>query len=68
MKAPATCYFPRAIHRGEGSMRPIPEPAITGEQGDEVLFILTGEDQPPGTMFQIARVIVETHHEPIRTR
>jgi len=60
----ATFYFPRAIHHGQGQMQPILEPKTTQEQRDAIFYIMSGEDQPAGTMFQIFSVIVETIHEP----
>ena len=61
----ATFYFPRAIHHGEGHMQPILESRATEEQRDALFYILTAEDQPVGTMFQIFSVIIEHHHDPI---
>jgi hypothetical protein len=63
----ATFYFPRAIHHGEGHMQPILEARTTPEQRDALFYILTGEDQPVGTMFQIFSQIIEHHHDPIFT-
>jgi hypothetical protein len=63
----ATFYFPRAIHHGEGHMQPILEARTTPEQRDALFYILTGEDQPAGTMFQIFSVIIEHHHDPVFT-
>ena len=63
----ATFYFPRAIHHGDGHMQPILESRAPAEQRDALFYILTGEDQPVGTMFQIFSVIIEHHHEPIFT-
>ena len=65
MKVAATFFFPRAIHHGGGHMQPILEETISEEQKDAIFYILTGEDQPVGTMFQIFSVIVEHHHDPI---
>lgn len=61
----ATFYFPRAIHHGEGHMQPILEAKTTPEQRDAIFYIMSGEDQPVGTMFQIFSIIVETVHEPL---
>ena len=61
----ATFYFPRALHHGGGHMQPILEARTTEEQRDALFYILTGEDQPVGTMFQIFSIIVEHHHDPI---
>lgn len=63
----ATFYFPRALHHGEGHMQPILESRATEEQRDALFYILTGQDQPVGTMFQIFSVIIEHHHDPIFT-
>jgi hypothetical protein len=60
----ATFYFPRALHHGEGHMQPLMEPKTTPEQREALFYILSGEDQPAGTMFQIFSVIVGTLHEP----
>ncbi len=38
------------------------------EQRDAIFYILSGEDQPVGTMFQIFSIIVEHHHDPISTK
>lgn len=65
MKVAATFYFPRAIHHADGHMQPILEDSISDAQKDAIFYILTGEDQPVGTMFQIFSVIVEHHHDPL---
>jgi len=67
-KVVATFHFPRAIHHGEGHMQPILEDTLSDEEKDAIFYILTGEDQPVGTMFQIFSVIVEHHHDPILTK
>lgn len=64
----ATFFFPRAIHHGGGHMQPILEDRATDEQKDALFYILTGEDQPVGTMFQIFSVIIEHHHDPVFTK
>lgn len=61
----ATFYFPRAIHHGEGHMQPILEAKSTEEQRKALFFIMSGENQPAGTMFQIFSVIIETFHDPL---
>ena len=63
----ATFYFPRAIHHGDGHMQPILEARATEEQRDALFYILTGADQPIGTMFQIFSVIIDHHHDPVFT-
>jgi len=64
IKVVATFFFPRAIHHGGGAMQPILEPSTTPEQRDAIFKILSGEDQPVGTIFQIFSVIVDKLHEP----
>jgi len=49
-------------------MQPFLEDTISEEQKDAIFYILTGEDQPVGTMFQIFSVIVEHHHDPVFTK
>lgn len=65
MKVVATFFFPRAIHHGEGHMQPFLEDTVTDAQQEAIFYILGGEDQPAGTMFQIFSVIVEHHHDPV---
>ncbi len=48
-------------------MQPILEARATEEQRDALFYILAGEDQPVGTMFQIFSVIIEHNHDPIFT-
>ena len=60
----ATFFFPRAIHHGGGHMQPILPGSSTEAQRDAVFYIMSGENQPVGTMFQIFSVIVEHIHEP----
>ena len=48
-------------------MQPILETRTTEEQRDALFYILTGADQPVGTMFQIFSVIIEHNHDPIFT-
>ncbi len=61
----ATFFFPRAIHHGGGHMQPILEEKTTEAQREALLYIMSGEDQPVGTMFQIFSVIIEHPHEPL---
>jgi hypothetical protein len=49
-------------------MQAILEDTISDEQKDAIFYILTGEDQPVGTMFQIFSIIVEHNHDPIMTK
>ncbi len=66
-KVVATFHFPRAIHHGEGHLQPILEDNLTDAERDAIFYILTGQDQPAGTMFQIFSLIVEHHHDPVFT-
>jgi len=68
MTVAETFFFPRAIHHGGGHMQPILEDTISDAQKDAIFYILTGEDQPVGTMFQIFSIIIEHHHDPIFTK
>lgn len=61
----ATFYFPRALHHGEGHMQPILEERSTPEQRDAIFTILSGEGQPPGTMFHIFSQIIDHLHDPL---
>jgi hypothetical protein len=47
----ATFYFPRAIHHGQGDLQPIIDERANDEQRDALFYILSGEDQRAGTMF-----------------
>jgi len=58
-------YFPRAIHHGEGVFQPIIDESANEAQRNALFYILSGEDQPVGTMFQIFSVIVETIKDPV---
>jgi hypothetical protein len=61
----ATFYFPRAIHHGQGVMHPIIDERASDAQRDALFYILSGADQPVGTMFQIFSVIIETIKDPL---
>ncbi len=61
----ATFFFPRAIHHGGGHMQPILEKHTTEAQREALFTILSGEGQPPGTIFQIFSVIIEHQHDPL---
>jgi hypothetical protein len=61
----ATFYFPRAIHHGQGVLQPILDERADEAQRDALFYILSGADQPVGTMFQIFSVIVETIKDPL---
>jgi hypothetical protein len=65
MKVVATFFFPRAIHHGGGHMQPFLEDTTSEAQREAIFYIMSGEDQPAGTMFQIFSVIVEQIHDPI---
>jgi hypothetical protein len=61
----ATFYFPRAIHHGQGVLQPIIDERADEAQRNALFYILSGEDQPVGTMFQIFSVIIETIKDPV---
>jgi hypothetical protein len=54
----ATFYFPRAIHHGQGVLQPIIDERANDAQRDALFYILSGEDQKAGTMFQIFSTIM----------
>jgi hypothetical protein len=60
----ATFYFPRAIHHGGGHMQPLLPDNTTEAQREAIFKIMSGENQPVGSMFQIFSVIVDHIHEP----
>ena len=60
-----TFYFPRAIHHGAGVFQPILDERADEAQREALFYILSGEDQPVGTMFQIFSVIIETIKDPL---
>lgn len=64
----ATFYFPRAIHHGAGVMQPILDEHASEDQRNALFYILSGADQPVGTMFQIFASIVETIKDPVFTK
>ena len=63
----ATFYFPRAFHHGGGHMQPIIGGITSEKQTEAIFYILSGEDQPVGTMFNIFSIIIEQMHDPIFT-
>lgn len=63
----ATFFFPRAIHHGGGHMHPIVGGITSDDQTEAIFYILSGEDQPVGTMFNIFSVIIEKIHDPVFT-
>jgi len=63
----ATFFFPRAIHHGGGHMQPIIDGIKSEEQTEALFYIMSGEDQPVGTMFNIFSVIIDEIHDPIFT-
>jgi hypothetical protein len=60
----ATFYFPRAIHHGQGVLQPIIDERANDTQREALFYILSGEDQKVGTMFQIFSTIIETIKDP----
>ncbi len=63
--AAVTYYFPRALHHGGGHMQLILEERSSEAQRSAMFTILSGEDQPVGSMFQIFSIIVEHNHDPL---
>jgi hypothetical protein len=63
-----TFYFPRAIHHCQGVFQPIIDERASEAQREALFYILSGEDQPVGTMFQIFSVIIETIKDPLFTK
>src|SRR5262249_27490815 len=64
----ALFYFPRAIHPGQGVFQPILDERADEAQREALFYIMSGEDQPVGTMFQIFSMIIETIKEPLFAR
>lgn len=64
----ATFFFPRALHHKGGHMQPILPDWTTAEQRDAIFAIMSGEGQPPNTIFSIFHAVVETIHEPQFTK
>jgi hypothetical protein len=60
-----TFYFPRALHHGQGVFQPILDERADEAQRNALFYILSGEDQPVGTMFQIFSVCIETIKDPL---
>jgi hypothetical protein len=63
-----TFYFPRALHHGQGVFQPIIDERADEAQRNALFYILSGEDQPVGTMFQIFSVVIETIKDPLFAR
>ena len=61
----ATAYTPRALHHGQGIMQPILDERANEAQREALFYILSGADQPVGTMFQIFSAMVETIKDPM---
>jgi len=51
-----TFYLPRALHHGQGVFQPILDERANEAQREALFYILPGEDQPVGTVFQIFSV------------
>jgi hypothetical protein len=61
----ATAYLPRALHHGQGIMQPILDERANEAQREALFYILSGADQPVGTLFQIFSAMVETIKDPL---
>jgi hypothetical protein len=58
-------YVPRAIQHGGGVFQPVIDQRADEAQRDALFYILSGEDQAVGTMFQIFSTIIETIKQPL---
>jgi hypothetical protein len=61
----ATAYLPRALHHGQGIMQPILDERANEAQREALFYILSGADQPVGTLFQIFSAMIETIKDPL---
>jgi hypothetical protein len=61
----ATFYFPHALHHGNGHLQPFVEERANEDQRQAIFTILSGQGQPPNTIFNIFSIIIEHHHHPI---
>jgi hypothetical protein len=61
----ATAYLPRALHHGQGIMQPILDERANEAQREALFYILSGADQPLGTLFQIFSAMIETIKDPL---
>ncbi len=61
----ATAFTPRALHHGQGIMQPILDERANETQREALFYILSGADQPVGTMFQIFSAMIETIKDPL---
>ena len=48
-----TFYAPRALHYGQGVLQPFIDERADQDQRDALLYILSGEEQPLGTVFEV---------------
>ena len=60
-----TVYLPRALHHGQGVFQPILDERANEAQREALFYILSGEDQPVGTLFQIFSACIETIKDPL---
>lgn len=60
-----TFYFPQALHHGQGVLQPFIDQRADPDQRQALLYILSGEDQPVGSVFQIFSAIAETMGDPL---
>ena len=61
----ATFYLPRALHHGQGIMQPMLDERATEAQREALFYIMSGADQPVGTVFQIFAACIETIKDPL---
>ena len=60
-----TFYLPRALRHGQGVFQPILDERANEAQREALFYILSGEDQPVRTVFQIFSVCIETIKDPL---
>jgi len=60
-----TVYLPRALHHGQGVFQSILDERADEAQREALFYILSGADQPVGTMFQIFSACIETIKDPL---
>ena len=61
----ATFYFHGAMQDCAGHLQPILPENTSDAQRDAILKILSGEDQPVGSIFNIFSCVVEHNHAPV---
>lgn len=65
LKAAVVARFPGPIHEGHGEFLTIIDEAADEAQRNALLKIMTGDDAPPGSFFQIFATTMEKTYPPI---